>query len=181
MAELWEQKRLMISELNLKQAMIDLFVPEEEVQKVMRRAVWDADAEQWSLAPAGTAAVETDASGKAKRPMSASGSRRPTSAFAKSQILQGDLNPRFKSDNILKLILDMPERTTFDFTQETLQDPRVVQMISSTFVDGEISFSGPGGVAKLKGMTPKTSMPGVGVTSSSGGLKRPKSARRSEA
>lgn len=27
----------------------------------------------------------------------------------------GDMNPRFKSENILNLELDMPERTTYDY------------------------------------------------------------------
>lgn len=163
---LWEQKRLLLAELNMKQAIIDMFVPQEEVQKVMKRAAWDNETETWRLERLGGDSTESGGdAAKARRPMSASNSRRPTSAFAKAQILQGDLNPRFKSDNILKLVLDMPERTTFDYDEEvrrlagscpvsagspvshpplqTLQDPRVIAMIQSTFVDGEISFAVP--------------------------------------
>ena len=53
---------------------------------------------------------------------------------------QCDQNPRFKSENILSLELDMPERTTYDLTVEVLEDPEVIEAIHSAFVDGQVSF-----------------------------------------
>jgi kinesin family member 3B len=60
----------------------------------------------------------------ARRPVSASGSRRPTSDFARLANAMGDMNPRFKCENILNLELDMPERTTYDWEGPNV-DPRV--------------------------------------------------------
>ena len=50
-----------------------------------------------------------------KRPVSASQCSRPTTEYAKIANAMGTMNPRFKSDNVLNLELDMPDRTTFDY------------------------------------------------------------------
>jgi len=50
-----------------------------------------------------------------KRPQSAVGLKRPTSEYSRIAKGLGDLNPRYKFDNILQLDLDMPERTTEDY------------------------------------------------------------------
>ena len=41
--------------------------------------------------------------------------KRPTSEYSRIAKGLGDLNPRYKFDNILQLDLDMPERTTEDY------------------------------------------------------------------
>ena len=43
--------------------------------------------------------------------------KRPTSEYSRIAKGLGDLNPRYKFENILDLDLDMPERTTEDITQ----------------------------------------------------------------
>ena len=75
--------------------------------------------------------------GGLKRPVSAAGARRPVSEYARLASAAGDLNPRFKGENILSLELDLPERTTYDFEGGT--DPRVRAAIDAAFADaGEL-------------------------------------------
>lgn len=94
-----EEKEEMLSEirelqrhLQLKSALIDLFVPPAEVEKVERRAVWDAEAEEWSLealAPPPRSAL--------KRPPHAAPARRPTAASALREAPSNDSNPRWRA------------------------------------------------------------------------------------
>lgn len=46
---------------------------------------------------------------------------RPTCEFSRMAISFGDQNPRFRHENILQMDLDLPERTTEDFTGEVSQ------------------------------------------------------------
>lgn len=97
---------------DLKELMIELFIPEEERSKVFNAARWCEDAEVWRI---DTAAAAKKAARPLKRPVSASGLRRPTTDFTREVNAAGNLNPRFRSENILSLELDLPERTTFDW------------------------------------------------------------------
>lgn len=51
------------------------------------------------------------------RPVSAVGLKRPTSEYSRIAKGLGDMNPRYKFENILDLDLDMPEWTTEDITE----------------------------------------------------------------
>jgi hypothetical protein len=53
--------------------------------------------------------------------------KRPTSEYSRIAKGLGDLNPRYKFDNILQLDLDMPERTTEDY--EGMPSAKVQQAI----------------------------------------------------
>ena len=56
--------------------------------------------------------------------------KRPTSEYSRIAKGLGDLNPRYKFENILDLDLDMPERTTEDITQMSSQRVQnAIQMI----------------------------------------------------
>jgi kinesin family protein 3/17 len=90
-------------------------VPLRETLQVMRRAHWDDEREVWVLERLSDVGKREVAVSGIKRPVSASGQRRPTSDFAKVANAMGDMNPRFKGENILNLELDMPERTTYDY------------------------------------------------------------------
>ena len=133
-----EQLQGLQSELKRREAILATLVPLEEQRKVIAKAFWDEDREEWLL---GQVSDRPDQAAAAKRPVSASGSRRPTSSFARAQAAQGDQNPRFKSENILTLELDMPERTTYDFTEACVLDEAVLESVESTFVDGQVSFA----------------------------------------
>lgn len=106
----------------------------------MRRAHWDEEREVWVLERLSDANKRDTAA--MQRPVSALGYRRPMSSFARSATLAGDMNPRFRSDNILNLELDMPERTTYDYEGPGM-DPRVQAAINAAFADdGELLFVG---------------------------------------
>jgi kinesin family member 3B len=105
---------------------------------VMKRAHWDDEREVWVLERLSDVGKRESATGATRRPVSASGQRRPTSDFAKLASAMGDMNPRFKSENILNLELDLPERTTYDYEGPGV-DPRVqvrVQVHMCACVDG---------------------------------------------
>ncbi len=74
----------------------------------MDRAEWDEEQEVWMLQQLPTKA--------AKRPISVAQHRRPVTAYAQAAVALGDHNPRYKTDNILALALDMPDRTTADYS-----------------------------------------------------------------
>ncbi|KAG2498997.1 hypothetical protein HYH03_003183 [Edaphochlamys debaryana] len=140
--DLLESIRMLQDQMQLKDMVIEAFVPPEEVQKVMKRAHWDDEREVWVLERLSDIGKRETATGANRRPVSASGQRRPTSDFAKMANAMGDMNPRFKSENILNLELDLPERTTYDYEGPGV-DPRVQAAINAAFAeDGELIFVG---------------------------------------
>lgn len=108
----------------------------------MKRAHWDDEREVWVLERLSDVGKREVAAGVPRRPVSAAGQRRPTSDFAKHASAMGDMNPRFKSENILALELDLPERTTYDYEGPGV-DPRVQAAIAAAFADdGQLLFVG---------------------------------------
>jgi hypothetical protein len=106
--------------------------PQEEVQKVLRRAQWDEDSESWVLErlgddapgappdapdapPSAAAAAPGDGRPFGRRPVAAASAARPVSALARAAAAGGDMNPRFRTENILAMELDLPERATVDW------------------------------------------------------------------
>ena len=63
--------------------------------------------------------------------------KRPTSEYSRIAKGLGDLNPRYKFDNILQLDLDMPERTTEDYFEDA-PSAKVQQAISAILNDNDI-------------------------------------------
>lgn len=61
--------------------------------------------------------------------------KRPTSEYSRIAKGLGDLNPRYKFDNILNLDLDMPERTTEDY--EGMPSAKVQQAIQAILNDDD--------------------------------------------
>ncbi|KAG1658518.1 hypothetical protein FOA52_009861 [Chlamydomonas sp. UWO 241] len=143
--DLLESIRMLQDQMQLKDMVIEAFIPPEEVQKVMRRAHWDDEREVWVLERLSDVGKREAAATEKRRPVSAAGSRRPTSSFAKIANAMGDMNPRFRGENILNLELDMPERTTYDYEGPGV-DPRVQAAINAAFADdGELLFVGSAG------------------------------------
>lgn len=172
-----QQMRILHQQMRLKELVIDLFVPMEEVQKVTNHAKWNEDREQWVLHR------DCDARKKSvqvsKRPISASGLRRPTSDFTKTANAIGDLNPRFRSENILCLDLDLPERTTFDY------DPHggssdVQQALNFAFAEGSMVFVPPGASTSCVnlGQSMHQDVKGSQPKRTPSGRQRPSSARK---
>ncbi|GBF99862.1 kinesin-ii motor subunit [Raphidocelis subcapitata] len=136
-AALLDALRRLDQQAALKDAVIDAFVPPEEVSKVMRRAAWDDDSESWSLQPpppeppAAPGAAPGDGRPFGPRPVATPGARRPVSALARAAAAAGDMNPRFRSENILAMELDLPERVTFDWYEGAPPDPRAQAAIDA--------------------------------------------------
>ena len=98
-------------DLKLKQLTIDNFVPPDEVERVESRAKWDSEKEVWVL-------PRLDLAGNSRRarPVSDTRMRIPESDGARRRATF-DPNPRFKSENVVALEPDVPDRTTADFSE----------------------------------------------------------------
>ena len=119
------------NQLKLKNMIIDNFIPAEEFKKTEKVTVWNEDLNDWVINhPARNPAQVKKES---KRPQSAVGLKRPTSEYSRIAKGLGDLNPRYKFDNILQLDLDMPERTTEDY--EGMPSVKVQQAIQAILQD----------------------------------------------
>lgn len=81
--------------------------------QVMDRAEWDEEQEAWLL--------QRLPKQHRRRPISSAHHRRPVTAYAQAAVALGDHNPRYKTDNILALALDMPDRTTADYSGSHVQ------------------------------------------------------------
>ena len=99
------------NQLKLKNLIIENFVPADEYKKMEKMIHWSEEHNDWFIQTPGFKDVKTGS----KRPQSAVGMKRPTSEYSRIAKGLGDLNPRYKFDNILQLDLDMPERTTEDY------------------------------------------------------------------
>jgi len=83
------------------------------------------------------------------RPSSAVGFKRPTTDYALCQNV-GD-NPRFKTDNIIALDLDLPERTTIDYEGPSVE-PRVQAALEAALSEEQdMSFAAQDNLPTLSG------------------------------
>ena len=108
----------LLKELKLKYLMIENFVPCEEKERVLTRAQFDEEEDVWRLGPSRPSSGPIS-----KRPVSAAGSRRPVSEYARMLGSIGG-NPRYRGENIMRLNLDHPARTTRDYEGPSVA-PRV--------------------------------------------------------
>ncbi|KAK3264115.1 Envelope glycoprotein gp160 [Cymbomonas tetramitiformis] len=162
--------RTLSRQMKLKEIIIYSFIPREETEKVKRRAVWEEEHECWILERlADPTKVE-----KMKRPVSAALNKRPVTDYAKIASAMGDQNPRFKSENILNLELDMPERTTYDYEGPGMNS-RVQAALNAAFADEaeQLYAAGAGSGGHLSNVY-------FYGKEGEGGRDRPTSARRSK-
>jgi len=85
------------NQLKLKNLIIENFVPQEEYKKMEKMIEWNEEVNDWVIRTPGFKDVKTGS----KRPQSAVGMKRPTSEYSRIAKGLGDLNPRYKFDNIL--------------------------------------------------------------------------------
>ena len=86
------------NQLKLKNMIIENMVPLDEYRKYEKIAEWDDGLNDWSIRnPSNFKDIKTGS----KRPQSAVGMKRPTSEYSRIAKGLGDLNPRYKFDNIL--------------------------------------------------------------------------------
>lgn len=130
--ELEQTQDELMRELKLKVLIIDNFIPPEEKTKIIQRAEFDEEGDQWMLRPL---AKTEGPQQMAKRPVSAVGNRRPVTDYAKMAAQMGG-NPRYKAENVLQVELDMPNRTTRDYEGPTVA-PRVQAALDAALQDEE--------------------------------------------
>lgn len=130
--ELEQTQNELTRELKLKMLIIENFIPAEDKNKIMNRAVYDEDEDSWTLQPLSKMAP----SQMAKRPVSAIGNRRPISEFARMAAAMGNNPFRFKGENILCVELDMPNRTTRDYEGPTVA-PGIQAALDAALQDEE--------------------------------------------
>lgn len=99
----------------LKNLIIERFIPPEEVAKIMQRVHWDDENETWVFRSNHSYSLNGLDSVPLQRPASAVGRSRPTCQKALQCLAQGTTNPRYLDDNVLKSELDLPERVTYDY------------------------------------------------------------------
>ncbi|XP_067904464.1 kinesin-like protein KIF3B isoform X2 [Heterodontus francisci] len=139
--ELEQTQNELTRELKLKHLVIENFIPLEEKNKIMNRAYFDEEEDQWKTQP--ITRIEGNQQ-MMKRPVSAIGYKRPLSSYAKMALISRS-DPRYRAENILLLELDMPSRTTRDYEgpaiapkvqaalEAALQDEDELQVDASTF------------------------------------------------
>lgn len=120
------------NQLKLKNLIIDNFIPRDEYKKMEKNVEWSEEMNDWVIRQPGS--FKEQKAGQ-KRPQSAVGMKRPTSEYSRIAKGLGDLNPRYKFDNILQLDLDMPERTTEDY--EGNPSAKVQQAIQAILQDDD--------------------------------------------
>ena len=112
---------------------IEYMIPPEEYRKYEKIAEWSEEINDWVISnPTQYKDIRTGS----KRPQSAVGMKRPTSEYSRIAKGLGDLNPRYKFENILQLDLDMPERTTEDY--QGVPSAKVQQAIGAILDDNDI-------------------------------------------
>jgi hypothetical protein len=121
------------NQLKLKNMIIEYMVPPEEYRKYEKIAEWNEELNDWQI---NNPTQYKDLKTGSKRPQSAVGMKRPTSEYSRIAKGLGDLNPRYKFDNILQLDLDMPERTTEDY--QGVPSAKVQQAIQAILNDNDI-------------------------------------------
>ena len=143
--DLEDTQQQLLKELKLKMLIIDNFIPPSDKEKLMSRSVYDEETDMWVLQP------NAKGSGSAihKRPVSAAGSRRPMSEYARVQsglrsgfaASMSGPGPtaaalRFKGENIMRLSLDRGGRTTKDYEGPTVA-PRVQAALDAAMANVE--------------------------------------------
>lgn len=103
------------NQLKLKTMIIDSFIPQDEFRKIEKITEWNEAEEDWVIVHPAQKKHKAPKKNDSKRPQSAVGLKRPTSEYSRIARGLGDLNPRYKFDNIITMDLDMPERTTEDY------------------------------------------------------------------
>ncbi|XP_052337562.1 kinesin-like protein KIF3B isoform X2 [Oncorhynchus keta] len=109
--ELEQTQNELTRDLKLKHLIIENFIPMEEKNKIVNRALFDEEDDHWKMRP--ITRIEDDQQ-MMTRPVSAVGYRRPLSQHARtSMVMMADV--RYKSENILMLEMDLPARTTKEY------------------------------------------------------------------
>ncbi|XP_004573500.1 kinesin-like protein KIF3B [Maylandia zebra] len=151
-------------DLKLKHLIIENFIPLEEKNKIVNRAFFDEEPEEWKMKP--ITRIEDDHQ-MMSRPRSAVGYWRPLSHHARvAMMLKPDM--RYKAENIIMLDMDIPARTSKEY-QEPVIAPKLAAALEDALRDeDEIEVDASSFHSSLGQMLP---------AGASGSLKKPKSGR----
>ncbi|KAL4451157.1 hypothetical protein ABPG74_021479 [Tetrahymena malaccensis] len=134
---LLDENRTITKELKLIDLIIEHFIPQNEVKKLEQKLIFSEEDGDWNIRE------DANESHKVSRPASVFGFKRPICESARMAIKFGDSNPRFRTDNVLQLDLELPEKITEDFdgnvsqkVQETInialnEDEEELQMMAN--------------------------------------------------
>lgn len=113
-ADLLATLRDLQQDLEVKNLIIDNFIPPEEAKAMTERAGWNREEDEWIIEP------PTTADKPLERPKSALGFRLPMTEFARMNMAVGDPNLiRFRYENVLITDLETTERTTEFFDDDS--------------------------------------------------------------
>ncbi|XP_014002799.1 kinesin-like protein KIF3B isoform X1 [Salmo salar] len=160
--------------LSARHLIIENFIPMEEKNKIVNRALLDEEDDRWKMRP--ITRIEDDQQ-MMTRPVSAVGYRRPLSQHARtSMVMKADV--RYKAENILMLEMDLPARTTKEYEEpviapmvaaaleEALREEDEIQVDASGFhSSGPTQTTSTGAGKKPKSGRPKTGKKTVTPTS----------------
>ena len=107
---LLEENRTLAKEIKLMDLIIESFIPEEEVSKLESRMEFNEEMDEWIVKDKSHETLK-----KVDKCVSALGLKKPMCKSARMAVSLGDLNPRYKYDNIFNLELELPEPTTEEF------------------------------------------------------------------
>uniref|UniRef100_A0A1I8H3S2 Kinesin-like protein n=3 Tax=Macrostomum lignano TaxID=282301 RepID=A0A1I8H3S2_9PLAT len=177
--ELETTQEELTKEVKFKQLIIDNFIPPEDFERVRSRAMFDEEADEWQLkAPSAGERM-------AARPRSAvAGRRRPLSEYARLASQMGE-NPRYRGENLIRLNLDMPNRTTREYEAPDMA-PQVRSALDAALqVEDDLDIDGQPKIFKSSApvVRPKSSRKGgsgSGGGSGGGGRSRESQNRRQE-
>ncbi|XP_030218654.1 kinesin-like protein KIF3B [Gadus morhua] len=165
--DLEQSQNELTRELKLKHLIIENFIPMEEKNKIVSRAFFDEEDDHWKV----KAITRLEDNHQMMcRPVSAVGYRRPLSQYARVAMVMRS-EARYKAENLLKLEMDLPERTTRDYEEPAIA-PNVAAALEAALRDeDEIQVDASGFHSSL-GLTG-----GASPASAGGSLRKPKSGR----
>lgn len=115
---------------------IDNFVPIEVKTRLYTQSRYDEEQEEWTMSPH----ILID-NGPIRRPVSVPSRRRPVSEYALQQIKLNDAEARYKGENILSYELDMPFRTTHEYTSPKVSASLKAVLAEAMQTDDEIDIT----------------------------------------
>ncbi|KAK6308534.1 hypothetical protein J4Q44_G00218050 [Coregonus suidteri] len=161
--ELEQTQNELTRDLKLKHLIIENFIPVEEKNKIVNRAFFQEDDDNWKMRP--ITRIEDDQQ-MMTRPVSAVGYRRPLSQHARtSMVMTADV--RYKAENILMLEMDLPARTTKEYEEPVIAPTVAAALEDALREEDEIQVDASGLHNSL----------GPTQTTSTGAIKKPKSGR----
>ena len=166
--DLEETQQQLLKELKLKVLLIENFIPPNERKKLLARVAYDDEEDTWYMTrhrnePGGDLnANKGDGTAPCgiimKRPVSAAGSRRPVSEYARMiSGLQhsGAAEARYRGENIMRLSLERGGRTTREYEGPAVA-PRVQAALDAAMLnvepDIEVDVSALSSKTAVRGM-----------------------------